>query len=140
MTLNFIAMSKNRSEVAIAGRGPVPPALLTSTSRRPKCSDRRIDQPPPIVVHQDVGDDGESRAAGRLDLRDHLVEVGLGARTDHDAGSGLGQAQRDSATDALAGTGDDRDAPVEPELVEDHFVRPSPNCGAARPANNGRSR
>jgi hypothetical protein len=35
VTLNFIAVSKKCSDVCMAGRGPVPPALLTSTSSRP---------------------------------------------------------------------------------------------------------
>ena len=75
-----------------------------------------------------------------LDAGDHLVEVGLGARTKDHTRSGLGQAEGDSAADTLAGAGDDRHASVEPELVEDHLLRPKPNCGAARPASKGRSR
>ena len=38
VTLNRIAISKNASEVCIAGRGPVPPALLTRMSSRPNAA------------------------------------------------------------------------------------------------------
>jgi hypothetical protein len=58
---------------------------------------------------------------------DHLLEIGSGTRPDHDAGACLGESDRDAATDALPGTGDDRDAPIEPEVVEYHDVRPRPN-------------
>ena len=131
VTLNRMARSKNPSEVSIAGRGPVPPALLTSTSRRPNLSTADRHQPRPVLLDEDVGDHGQPAPSGLLDPRDDLVEVGPGARPDDDVRAGLGERDRDAAADPLPAAGDDGDLPVEPEPVEDaHPTVTEP--GAAR--------
>ena len=72
-------------------------------------------------------------ATGLLDPRDDLVEVGPGARADHDVRAGLGERDRDAAADPLPAAGDDGDLPVETEQVEDrHRVDREVRCGAAR--------
>ncbi len=138
VTLNRSAVSKNRSEVCIAARGPVPPALLTRTSRRPNRSTAAAtSRSRSSASITSVTTASPRRPVSSIRATTSSRSVGRPG-ADHDVGAGLGQADRDAATDALPAAGDDRDPAVEAEAVEDH--RPRPTCGAARPAISGRSR
>ena len=89
-------------------------------SSRPNSRDRGVDQ---TLDRVDVGQVGghHDRAASQLaDLRRHLFELRHGAGGDHDVGAGLGERQRGGGADAPPGGGDDGDAVVETEAVDQH--------------------
>ena len=88
----------------------------------------------------DVGAHGEGAPAGLFDQPRHLVEVGRRPGRQHDVGPRLGEADGDAAADPQPGSGDDGDAVVEAEAVEDHERRARSSDDAARPATNGISR
>src|SRR5580698_1874798 len=138
VTLNRSAVSKKASEVAIAGLGPVPPALFTRTSSRPKTSTASlISRSRSAACMTSVTTAWPRR---RLDQPDDLVQIGPGPGRDDDIGACLRQSHGDAAADPEAAAGDDRDLAVEPESVEDHAGPPLPTPAAARPAMSGRSR
>ena len=57
-----------------------------------------------------VEGEGSRLAAGRGDLRRHFGELGFVASRERDSCSGLCQLQRTGASNALAGSGDQRDS------------------------------
>src|SRR5690606_17093010 len=63
-----------------------------------------------------VGGDGEGLSAGRADGGGGLVEVGLLAGGEDDAGAGGGERLGRGAPDAPAGAGDEGDLAVEAEV------------------------
>ena len=72
--------------------------------------------------NRDVGRHGERAPSELAHVGRDLLDVGFGARRAHDIGTGFGQCPRAARADALARAGDDRDATVEAELVEDQFA------------------
>ena len=144
VTLNANVRAMKPSLVSIAARGIAPPALLTRMSSRPNSSTVRVHE---VLARGRVGDVGrhdERAPAERADVTGHLFEVGLGASRQRDVGAGLGQPDRDPAADAEPGAGDDRDAAVDREPVEDHRARAGRGAdssdGAARRRAAGRGR
>ena len=66
----------------------------------------------------DVAEDAEGAASALAHLVDHRLDLGRPPRRHHHVGAGLGEAERDPTPDPAARTGDDSDATVEPEAVE----------------------
>jgi hypothetical protein len=73
-----------------------------------------------VVGDRDVGLYRERVASSLTYLFGSRVDVGLGTSRAHDIGAGLGERDRARAADALPRAGDDRDATVEAEPIEDH--------------------
>ena len=140
VTLKRSAVSKKRSLVWSAARGSVPPALFTSTSRRPNASTVACTSALQVLGLHDVGAHRERPSPAPSHLVGDGVDVRLRPRRAHDVGARFGERERDAAADALAGAGDDRDAVRELEEVEDHAPPPFRRSVAARPLTSGRSR
>ena len=107
------------------------PALLTRMSRRPKSSIAcRTIRSAPVEVGDVLAVRGRL-AAGGLDLLDDLlrrrVVVALAREraaevVDDDLRAGLGERERVRAADPAAGTGDDRDLPLEVRHVRREYA------------------
>ena len=83
-------------------------------------ADRGVDEAVQIVGDGHVGAHRETAAAACADRGRSRVDVGLGAGGTDDVGAGFGQTDRNAGADALARAGDDGDAAVESESIEDH--------------------
>ena len=125
VTLNRNAASNARSLVSISARGSQPPALFTRMSMRPiSPTVRSTSRSRSAVTVTSVGT-ARARRPALADLGRDRFDVGLGARRAHDVGARFGEGPGATGADALARAGDDRDAPVEPESIEDHRVDPN---------------
>ena len=75
-----------------------------------------------IALHgvgvRDVAGDGEAAAALVAHEAGGLVDLALRARGGDDVGAGVGERDGHRAAEAAAGAGDDGDAAVEAELIE----------------------
>ena len=119
-TLRSITVRKPFGVIASAGLRNWPPALLTSTSRRPWRSSRASKKRPTgsssrmsrISCSKLPG----SPAASSRGLRQRL----LAAPAGDDGGTEPGQLQRRLAPEAAAGAGDDADLTVE-QTVPEHL-------------------
>ena len=89
------------------------PALLTSTSSRPKRCERALDQAPHLAGIADVGLDEQRLPAVRLDRLDRRgARLGIDVGDHHRRPLG-GERVGAGAADALGAAGDDRDLTVE---------------------------
>ncbi len=95
--------------------------------------DRCVDQLTEVLCPHHVGRHGQRPSPEPGDLGGHAVDVVHRARRAHDVRPRFCEADGDAAPNSLARAGDDRDASVEAEPVQDHFA-------AARPAISGSSR
>ena len=100
--------------IASAGTKYWPPALLTSTSRRPQRSSAKRTMRSASVDLAHVARDGV-----RPQLRCGLVEHVAAAAGDHDLRAAGPQLRRRGAAEAGAAAGDERDAAVEHPGGED---------------------
>ena len=81
---------------------------------------RGVDETGDGVEVGQVGGDHHGAPAPLLHLRGDVVELVGGAGGDDDVGTGLGQSEGRRGADAAPGGGDDGDAVVETEAVEQH--------------------
>jgi hypothetical protein len=124
------AFSKKRSLVCSAARGPVPPALLTSTSILPNSAIAAATSRSRLSsLSTSVGTAIARRPRCATSFAVLSMSAGVRAAHTH-VGAGLGECERDAAPDALARARHDRDAVRQLEAVEDHFE----SSAAARPA------
>ena len=119
VTLKWNARSRKPSLVSMNGRGMVPPALLTRMSSRPCSAMVALDEGAEGVGVGDVSRQGEGSPSPSPHLLGHLLEVRLGAGRQHDMRTGLGQSDGDAPPDAEPRPGDDGDAVVDAEAIED---------------------
>ena len=128
-TLRSITVRKPFGVIASAGLRNWPPALLTSTSRRPWRSSRRVEEAADRLLLADVEAlvlEAPRQPGGELGgLRQRL----LAAPAGDDGGAEPGQLQRRLAPEAAAGAGDDTDQAVEQTVPEHLRMRA---CGHRR--------
>ena len=113
-TLSRVTARQPFGSIASAGTKYWPPALLTSTSRRPQRSSAKRDHALGVRGLADV-----SRDCVRAELRCRLVEHFAPAARDHDLGTAGPQLRRRGAAEAGTAAGDEHDAAVEHPWRED---------------------
>ena len=122
-TFQWNARSRKPTDVSRYVRGIVPPTLFTTTSIRPNASFAAVASPRKLRLVVEVRDDDVRLAAESFDRRRDRAQLLLGARRDHDVRARLGERDRRSGADAAPRAGDDRDAVIEPEPIQDrHFA------------------
>ena len=82
---------------------------------------------------EDVGRDRDRATSAFSDRLCGRLDVGLCPGRADEVGPRLGESEGDAAADSLPGPGDDGDAAVQTESLEDHDALSASSCGAALP-------